>query len=216
MQEDYVMLFTTGLKDIGICYRQQNDGGWRECLDDKGLKETDFRCADPAEVTQRSVAPKSLEIGGKTYDIDPHVWPTKNDQLYFASTVFRRDYPNEPSRDQLVQVIANGDDSVSNVLILDVYGQFELRQSPPFNQLLNDPSIIVFHETFIAGNNYIGPDASEDGNHIEELFIDSLEYWKNHLKDGRNQDYSDTTTSMSYDEIQQELRELRDNWTPNY
>lgn len=210
------MLFTIELEDIGICYRLQNDGGWRECSEDKSLKETDFRCDNPAEVTKRSVAPRTLEICGKIYDIDPHEWPTKHDQLHFGSTVFPRNYPKEPSRDQLIQVIANGDDSVNNVLILNVYGQFELRQSPPFNQLLNDPSIIVRHESFVAGNRYVGPKASKDERYIEELFIDSLEHWKNHLRDGGNQDYSDTPASMSYDEIRHELDELRDNWTLGY
>jgi len=178
------MLFTIELTDIGVCYRLQNDGSWRECSEDKKLRETDFTCNDPAEVTQRSIAPETLEIDGKTYDIDPHRWPTKHDQLHHASTLFRRDYPDEPSIDQLRQIIAQGDDAVSNVLILNVYGQFELRQSPPFNQLLNDPSIIVRHETFVAGNGYVGPEATEDEQHIRELFVDSLEYWKNRERHG--------------------------------
>jgi len=111
---------------------------------------------------------------------------------------------------------ADGDDSVNNVLILKVNGQFELRQGPPFNQLLNDPSVIVRHESFNAGNKYIGSEANADDKYIDDLFIDSLEYWKDHLKDGGNQNYSDTYASMSHEEIERELMGIRDNWVSNF
>jgi len=142
--------------------------------------------------------------------------PSEKKYLYHSSCVFRRDYPEEPILEQLKSTIAAGDDSVNNCLILNVHGKFELKQSPPFNQLINDPSIVVRHETFICGNGYVGPEAAAHDTLMHDLFVSSLEHWKNHLKYHTTQEYSDTHSSKTLKQIQKELEELRKNWQPDY
>lgn len=45
-----------------------------------------------------------------------------------------------------------GDDSCHNLLVLNVYAKFELRSWHPFDERRNDPSIVLRHQTFAAGN----------------------------------------------------------------
>jgi hypothetical protein len=159
-----------------------------------------------------------LEINGTVYEVAPDQIEVFGDKKYlsYSSSVFRRIYPKEPTFAQLKSTIASGDDSTHNCLILNVQGNFELRQSPPFNQLINDPSIVVRHETFICGNGYVGPEAAAFDKLMDDLFVSSLEHWKDHLKYHITQEYSDTNTSKTLKQIKGELEDLRKNWKPEY
>lgn len=213
------MLFTLELKFIDLCFRLQKDGSWRKCTTDSRLRDTDYTSSDPTDITTRSTAKGSLELEGEIYEVDPHQieFPSEQANLYHASSIFRREYPEEPDREQLKQVIAAGDDQVNNCPILNANGKFELRQAPPFNQLLNDPSIIVRHETCIQGNGYVGLEASKDNRLIDDLFYwPSLEYWKNHLRHNFTQEYSDTSATQTIEEIKRELDKIRIDWLPDY
>ena len=210
------MVFTVELDQIVQLFRLQKDGSWRECTRDRSLQDSDLTCDTAYEVTERSATKGTLEIKGIVYDIDPDQWPTENEQLHHSSSVFRRDYPREPTLAQLKSTIATGDDSVNNSLILNVHGKFELRQSPPFNQLINDPSIVVRHETFIRGNEYVGPEAAAHETLMHDLFVSSLEHWKNHIKYHITQEYSDTPAGETLEQIQKKLEELQENWQADY
>jgi len=212
------MLFTVELSGIGPSFRLQKDGSWREFKHDTKLQEFDFSCSKASEVTKRSNTKGKLKINDIIYEIEPDIvdFPSEKKYLSHTSSVFRQAYPEEPTLAQLKSTIASGDDSVHNCLILNVQGNFELRQSPPFNQLINDPSIVVRHETFVQGNGYVGPEAAEDNRLMNDLFVSSLEHWKNHLKHHRTHEYSDTHATKTLEEIQKELKELRNNWKPDY
>jgi len=212
------MLFTVELKYIGLCFRLEKNGSWRKCTRGISLQESDFICSTSSEVTERSATKGAIEINSTEYIIDPDQveYPSEKKYLYHSSCVFRRDYPEEPILEQLKSTIAAGDDSVNNCLILNVHGKFELKQCPPFNQLINDPIIVLRHEAFICGNGYVGPEAAAHDTLMHDLFVSSLEHWKNHLKYHTTQEYSDTHSSKTLKQIQKELEELRKNWQPDY
>jgi hypothetical protein len=212
------MLFTLDLQSVGFSYRRlQKDETWRDITEDKSLKPSDFTSEMPSEITARSAKlGTTLEIDGTTYDIDPNKWPTDHDQLSSSSSVFRKEWPAEPTIGQLKQTIEAGDDSKHNNLILNVEGKFVLRQSPPFNQLVNDPSIVVRHESFSAGNGYVGRKASQDAKYINDLFVSSLEHWRDHLIDHKTHEYSDEHATQTLHEIQQELQALQEKWKGDY
>lgn len=103
-----------------------------------------------------------------------------------------------------------------NVLILNVDGGFELRQRPPFDISRNDPTIVVRHETFIRGNDYVGAAAAGDDRLIRQLYESSLEAWLEHLKTGETQEYSDTSSQRDKQELLDEVEKIRSGWTPQY
>lgn len=131
--------------------------------------------------------------------------------------IFRRDFPDAiPSKEQLRTVIANADDSQINSLILNLNGTFELRERPPFDIHKNDPTVIIRHETFAAGNDYVGLEAAQDVELIDELFCSSLVGWLNHLKFGQTQEYVGFSNRGNSEQIQSEIEHLREKWIPAY
>ena len=210
------MQFTLDLEGTGISFRLQKDSSWRNTTKDKELKKSDFSSDSAAKIMSLSISKPTMQLEGTTYDINPHEWPTTHEQLHFSSRVFRRQYPSEPTFDQLKKTITLGNDAVNNVLILNVNGKFELRQSPPFNQLINDPTIVVRHETYIAGNGYVGAKAGKENKFIDDEFRVSLEFWVDHLKNHIIREYSDLHSTRSYEEISRDLEQVRQNWKPGY
>jgi hypothetical protein len=150
------------------------------------------------------------------YDVDPREWPTKREQLHHASYVFRDRWPSEPTLEQLRQTIKDGDDTLYNLLVLNVDGQFELRQAPPFNQLANDPSIVVRHEITIAGNGYVGPEASRDTEFVQGEFAASLEYWRDHLETHKTQEFCEQHSGATLAELQAQVKALKARWKSDY
>lgn len=217
MKGEFQMRFTVELSYAGLCFRLQKNDSWRRCVHDRNLQESDLTCDTPSDVTARSSAKGVIDIDGIIYHIEPNLtyYFDGEKELYYSSSVFRREYPEEPKFEQLRETIAKGDDEKNNIPILNVYGKFELRQ-PPFNQSLNDPSIVVRHESTDAGNGYVGLEAAKDEDPMLGLFVSSLERWKNHLKYHITQEYSDENASTTLEQIQKELKEIKNNWRPDY
>ncbi len=211
------MRFTVELSDASLCFRLQNDNSWRNCGNNRNLQGSDFTCDNSPDVTVRSSIIGEINIDGTIYNIAPKQvdYFGERNYLFYSSSVFHREYPEEPKFEQLRETIAKGDDEKNNIPILNVYGKFELRQ-PPFNQDLNDPSIVVRHESTNAGNGYVGLEAAKDEELMLDLFVSSLEHWKNHLKYHITQEYSDDLASMTLEQIHNELNEIRNNWRHDY
>ena len=194
-------------------FRLQNDGTWRKCEADKSLCDTDRMCETPSEVMRLSNMNGAVELHGKVYDIDAREWPTKNDQLHHGSQVFRKEFPQTPSKEQLKKVLACGDDSFHNQLVLNVNGEFELRQKGAF---ANDPSKVVRFETFCAGNGYVGEEMANNDSFLNDNFLSALNFWISHLKTGDTQAYCDLYLSASLDQMTTELLDMERNWKPAY
>jgi hypothetical protein len=208
------MLFTVDLQMLNApLFRLQKDGSWRKCEGDKSLCETDRTCETPAEVIRLSSTNGAVELHGTVYDIDAREWPTDNEQLHHGSQVFRQEFPKTPTKEQLKSVLANGDDSFHNQLILNVYGEFELRQNGSFS---NDPSKVVRFETFCAGNGYVGQEMANNDSFLNDNFLSALDYWITHLKTGNSQAYCDLYRSDTLDQMLAELSDVEKKWKPAY
>lgn len=211
------MIFTVELREsIGRSFRLQKDGTWRKLGRDYSLLESDFQTSNPSEVANRTPYDTELEIEGALYKISPTSGKF-GEILSGGSRVYRKKFPDVmPSKEQLRAVIAAGDDEQTNSLILNLEGQFELRQRPAFDIHINDPTVVVRHETFAAGNDYVGLEAAQDDDHINGLFLSSLEGWLSHLITGQMQEYSNLPRSRSYEQIREEIESLRSKWVPFY
>ena len=211
------MIFTIELKGMGVHYRRQNDNSWRPINEDLLLNVNDFQTNDPEEVVQMSSGEGQIELDGISYNVNPTVVHFGHDNvLNSTSTVFRQELPKLPSVEQLREVIAGGDDSQHNSLILNVYGDFELRPRPPYDISLNDPTVIVRNETYSAGNGYVGTEAAQDEKHIEQEYAAALAIWLRHLKTGVTRVYCDAMATKPVNDILSEIYQLEQNWVPQY
>jgi hypothetical protein len=211
------MIFTVELRGgFDTAYRLQTDGQWRKMERDYSLREDDFKTSDPREVIRRTPYGTEILIDHVQYKVSPTVGQLA-EVLSGDSMVFRRGFPSDlPNKEQLQSVISTGDDEHHNSLILNLYGKFELRQRPPFDINRNDPSVVVRHETFASGNNYVGLEASKDTELIDRLFHSSLQKWADHLKTGSTQEYVGVPATKPIDEIYDEIRLLKEQWIPAY
>ena len=103
--------------------------------------------------------------------------------------VWRREVPRRFSRGELLEVLAAGDDSINNSLIVDVEGYFQL--VTPLEARKPTSSAAIRHETFCAGNSYVGFQAARDEHFIQQTYLSSLEGWTTHLLTGELQLYLD-------------------------
>ena len=210
------MIFTIELDGIVVRYRLQKSGSWRALRDDLQLSGDDYTTMDPESVDSLTPKGTTLELEGTHYKVNPSEATLTDAVLGSASTCFRTVFPRVPSVDQLRQTIAAGDDSHMNVHVLNIDGLFELRQRPPFDITRNDPSVVVRHETFAAGNGYVGPQAARSRQLINDLYDSSIEAWLEHLRTGETQEFSDLPSEMSRQQVLAALETLRQDWRPQY
>jgi hypothetical protein len=154
------MVFTIELRGgLDRTFRLQKDERWRRMQRDYSLHESDFQTQNPREVTSRTPYGTKIFIEGTEYHVSPteglDVERERRD-LSGYSMVFRSEFPDVlPLKDQLRSVIMVGDDIYHNSLVLNVYAKFELRSWHSFDKHRNDPSIVLRHQTFAAGNDYV-------------------------------------------------------------
>jgi hypothetical protein len=93
----------------------------------------------------------------------------------------------EPSINQMEAVVAAGDDSRLNSLVLKTNGKYEMmditRQIPA--QVKYPDDVVVRFETFGQFNGYVGIDASKDDIFINNTFNDMMEMWEVYKTTGR-------------------------------
>ncbi|MGH4137653.1 hypothetical protein [Clostridium sp.] len=78
-------------------------------------------------------------------------------------------------KEELVQAIANGNDSVDNILILQQNGLFVV---VPVFEFSCDFQCVTRWETFYEGNCYVGKEASKDERHVEKIMEWAEIAWK--------------------------------------
>ena len=209
------MRFTIELKGELDLYRLQKDQSWRDCKNVTELAPTDMLCETAEEVLSLSKLKGEFQIGKIVYDIEPEPNTGFLPPLHYTSSGFRRDFPTVPSVDQLREVVRSGDDSVNNLLILNVDGIFELLPVPPYD-FLNNPRCVVRYETLDAGNDFVGVAASEDEDHILTVYAVMVSGWVEHLKSGATQLYFDEYQPTSIEGLPQMLDEIQKTWVSQY
>src|SRR2546426_3689954 len=128
------MIFTVELKaGFDTAFRLQTNGEWRRMNRDYSLREEDFRTTNASDVLRLTPYGTEILLDGIQYQVSPAIGRL-GEILSGDSLVFRNQFPEAlPTQEQLEEVISNGDDSQHNCLILNVRGEFELRQRPPFD-----------------------------------------------------------------------------------
>ncbi len=93
----------------------------------------------------------------------------------------------EPSKKQLRAIIASGDDNLLNSLILNTNGQFELLDlTGKIPAQIDFPDYIVGRfETFGINNGYVGTEAANDDDFINNTFDDMMKLWEIYKFNGR-------------------------------
>jgi hypothetical protein len=130
--------------------------------------------------------------------------------------VFRRDFPSDlPNKEQLQSVISTGDAEHHNSDPKPLW-KIRTETATSFDINRNDPSVVVRHETFASGNNYVGLEASKDTELIDRVFHSSLQKWPDHLKTGSTQEYVGVPATKRIDEIYDEIRLLKEQWILAY
>lgn len=107
-----------------------------------------------------------------------------------------------PSKDQYIQTIKNGDDSVHKKVILNLDGKFEVVKNSDFDI---DSEYVGRSETLDAGNGYVGIAASEDNEYINSSYAMFLEGWLSHIKTGRKKMYLDVYPRKTPEQLLQEI-----------
>ncbi|WP_338627278.1 hypothetical protein QJR52_02775 [Clostridium baratii] len=79
------------------------------------------------------------------------------------------------TRDELVELIKNGDDSYDNQIRVTKDGMVFLSRIVGAE---NISGLKFRFETFDAGNGYVGPDAAKDEEYIDDLYRALIESWK--------------------------------------
>jgi hypothetical protein len=165
-------------------YRLQSNGKWREVKSTEIL-ETDYTTSDVHElVTLQSEEYPQTETGESLKTKATHKSSSTKELYYYHVFVIRDMFPLIPSKEQLISTIRYGDDRVSNSLILNTYGYFELRDFRTLNISIADPTIVCRYQTFSAENGYIGEEPSMDKRFVDGIYKEMLEFWLGHLRKG--------------------------------
>ncbi|MDU1604960.1 MAG: hypothetical protein E6845_18555 [Clostridium sp.] len=79
------------------------------------------------------------------------------------------------SREQLVELIKNGDDSYDNQIRVTKDGIIFLSRIVGAEDISN---LRFRFETYDAGNGYVGPEAADDDEYIDDLYNGLIKTWK--------------------------------------
>ncbi len=92
----------------------------------------------------------------------------------------------KPNKQQLQQVIANGNDEVDNVLILRCDSNFQLIQGAGAAAIEN-LNYVTRWETFDRFDDYVGENASKDDSHIDKIMSWANIAWEQYTQSGETQ-----------------------------
>jgi hypothetical protein len=92
-----------------------------------------------------------------------------------------------PNKEQLRYVIANGNDEVDNILLLNVDGNFTLFEGAG-GGAVEHLDYVTRWETFDARGGYVGIDASKDDKFLDNTIMGwANTTWEEHKKTGNTQ-----------------------------
>lgn len=210
------MKFYLELTDDSETYRLQKDDSWRK-ITEMNICDSDYTSTNGNEVMLKQKVDSTIELEGKKRELNSTSRTFgQGNVLDYNAFVLRKEFPETPSKEQLVATIKNGNDSINNSLVLNVNGLFELRNFNSINLSIQDPTIVMRNETFGAGNEYVGESAANHIDFINDIYSSALEYWYDHLKTGATNMYSDSRASNGIEHNLKEIEALKTDYKPNY
>ena len=185
-------------------YRLQNDESWRQIgslstrngeifdpYDD--LQPTD-KLFEALEDTRLIVCHKrELYFGDRMCKVNPtSMIMGERNIAEIKPKVYRETKPHQFNREEMREVIANGNDSNVNALVMDLEGHFQLVDFIKTKDRL--APYAVRHESFAPFNDYVGREAAKDKEFIRETYFAMLEEWIVHLYNDELDNYTDGRT----------------------
>lgn len=190
-------------------YRLQADKSTWLNTNSKEITDEDFITPDIYKIIKLQQVDSKIIIEGQECRLNPTSSFLGEKNIYGYEVYVTRDiFPLTPTKEQLVSTIHHGDDRISNSLILNVHGFFELRIRETISLEIQDPTIVVRNETFDSGNDYVGIDAAKDEILIDGLYASALELWTLHLQTGRTNFYCDYSAKKTVSESLNQLEKL--------
>ncbi len=175
-------------------YRLQQDSSWRPLPSHLSRNYPQFNPNDSYELSDKlfdslnalhneTTSKKSITYQNKEYKIhksgDDYCIPEREPTAFLHPKIKRETKPRRFTKAELKEVIAADTDNYHNTLILTLEGYFEL-WSPQDARKPSSP-IAVRHESFVAGNDYVGKQAALDNGFITQTYLTMLEGWTTHL-----------------------------------
>ena len=187
-------------------YRLKKDNTWE--------KQTDFKKYDPVtdklfhhfyEAKKWLHINNPISVHGEIVDINKKMKDLLSDEYEFEIIVHRIRKPLHPifTKEELKNVLLDGDDRQSNYLVVDYDGYLKLIPDFALQDFQEYP---VRFELFVAGGGYVGPKSSL--NHLDRTYHSLLEGWELHLQSGRSiyQEYA--TLKKSEEELKKGIMEI--------
>ena len=210
---NFLLDLRTGI--YGPRYRLQNDGGWRN-LDDQSesfspVIENDKLFSSLTQMNPYSEI-KEITIDSNTYKVNPTETMMGDPTVaFYDPRVLRVTKPKLFTSDEMKGVIANGDDETTNVLVVNIGGEFKLLDFHQDKVGRKDfAPIAVRHEAYMAGNGYVGEAAAEDSGFMRQEYVCSLEGWLTHLRTGMLDIFVDTLGGQkTEEELIREITEIK-------
>jgi len=192
---------------------------WSKCNDASVLSPDDFQTSDSEKIIDLQIKDLEVTINSEKYQIEPELgFEFGNfNQLSYELYGFRREFPALPDYNQLKETLLNGDDSRFNILVLLIDSRFQLFSPREVGDFKN-PGIVLQHEGFCPGNEYVGRKLLEIKDldaYLEEYYRDSIFYWKGHLLKRKIHYFSDSLKGKNTDallDLISEIKKIEKDW----
>lgn len=200
--------FLLGFEDI---YRLCKDNTWKQ--------QSNFVTFDPDTdmlFESFTLADRWLQshnpiyVNGEIIDLNEEVSDLFDDKYNFEIIAHRISKPSNLifTREQLRNVLINGNNSHSNLLVIDYDGNPKL--VPLINRsAINVTEYPVCFESFQAGDGYVGSQASL--NHLDGTYLVLLEAWEIHINTGRSFYHNYVIGELTEEQLKTKIMELVSN-----
>jgi hypothetical protein len=189
------MRFTVDTRILAMgFFRLTDTGAFRDLDPHQREIVSGDRVFDSLQVAYRfieSLGPAIVIRGEKIPTDSPEIGRSLTERVAdLAPCAHRSVAPKMPSKAQLESVIRSRSDDEHSIVLLDLEGEFKVVGTEGFS--MSKPEHAVRNEAFIAGNDWVGPDAADDESLINELYTDMLAGWLDHLQTGQLDCFVDT------------------------
>ena len=187
-------------------WRLQQDHTWRKARFAEALRPGDLVTVDPGEARTWLEGRLEKDWRGRV------AWRPAPGKSTFApgeigihAIVHRREPPTVPDRGELVRVVAGAPTEGRHMVCLDLAGRFFLRD-PEEEPVTGDPGLAA-HGDSLSGPAYLGPEAAESRDYLDELYHSFLGAWYQHLRSGRVSIYAgEPLWDLSAEDLAERIR----------
>lgn len=190
-------------------YRLTENSTWRR-LEDPAIAPGDLIICEPEKV--KSFGGEGvIVVDGKAYYANTkeaiNILNFEGGDVFIYPRLHRSKKPDRFTREDVRKAIAEGDDSQTNKLVLDIYARFRLIDPCNYDPHI-DPYVAVAHEMTMPNNCGVGKKAAENKQWVNDNYISSLACWYRHLKTGELNIFSDDVPNEKEDELWQKIEQL--------